>query len=127
MNSKITQVTVRRDGLDVVLVVNGQRIIDIPWDAALMLARAMTVQAHNIEEQVKAPAIAFDQGLLMRKGIPIGLTSDPRILHEAGNEAAWNPLLRKALPGGIRTLEAVGAPSVTKHRRQNNGLRKNER
>lgn len=118
---KITQVRVSRDGIAVVIVANGQRILELPWDAALMVAKAITVQAHRIEEQLKAPAIIKDQALLIRKGIPLGLTNNPAMLDEAGKEAAWNTELRRYLPGGVKSQEAFGAPMIIKHRRKDNG------
>lgn len=51
---KITQATVSRDGLDVLVVMDKRRVLELPWDAALQLARAMIIQARRIEKQVKA-------------------------------------------------------------------------
>lgn len=121
---KISQLNVSQDNLNVVLVLNGQRILELKWDAALMVARAISIKAHEIEEQVKAPMIAFDQALLMRKGLPLGLTSNPVILGEARKEAAHNTKLRKYIPHvdeGIRSREALGTPRLIKHRRRENG------
>lgn len=118
---KISQVTVSQDGVEVILVVNGQRVLELPWDAAKMIAKAMRIQALRIEEKVKANQIAYDQGILLRKGIPIGLTSNPEIIQEAGKEAAWNSNLRRYLPGGVKSQEAFGAPVIIKHRRNGHG------
>jgi hypothetical protein len=113
---KIKEVQVARDGSHVVLVQNRQRIFSLPWDATLMVAKAMMIQARRIEEELKATQIAFDQGLLIRKGIPFGLTSNPRIFQDAVKEALYNPTLRKAMPFGIKSQEAVGAPALIKHK-----------
>ena len=115
---KIAQVAVRRDGIDVVLIVNGRRVVELPWDAALLIAKGITIQARRVEEQLKHSAIAFDQAILMRKGLPIGLTSNPHILKEAKSEALYNPKLRKYIPlaGNIGSQEIVGAPTIIKHK-----------
>jgi len=120
LKSKISKMTVSRDGLDVVIVKNGQRICELPWDAALMLADAIKVQARRIEEWVKADQVVNDQAFVMRKGLPFGLTSNPMIISEAKKEAAHNPQLRRYIPHvptGIRSREALGTPRLIKHRR----------
>ena len=117
---KITEATVSRDGLDVLVVMNGRRVIELPWEAALQLARAIVVQARRIEEQVKADKIVSDQALLMRAGAPFGLTSHPDLISEAKKEAAGNTVLRKNLPL-IESRESVGTPTVIRHRPKKRG------
>jgi len=112
---KITEATVSREGLDVLVVMNGRRVIGLPWEAALQLARAIVIQARRIEEQVKADKIILDQALLMRVGAPIGLTSHPDLISEAKKEAACNSELRKNIPL-IESRESVGTPTVIRHR-----------
>ncbi len=119
LKSKLSEMTVSRDGLDVVLVKNGQRVCELPWDAALVLARAITIQARRIEEWVKAERVSLDQAFILRQGLPFGLTSNPMIIQEAYKEAAHNTELRKRIPHvdeGIRSREALGTPSLIKHR-----------
>jgi len=119
---KIKLATVRRDGLDVVILIDGKMAAELPWDAALLLADAIKEQARRIEEWVKAEQIAYDEAILLRKGIPLGLTSNPVIIKEAGKLAGWDSNLRRYLPGGVRSQEAVGAPSVIRHKpRRGNG------
>ena len=113
---KIKQASIERDGIDVVVVMDGRRILDVPWDAALQLARAITIQAKRIEEQVKALKIIDDQALLIRTGAPFGLTNHPALMKEAKKEAANNDKLRKYIPhvsDSIRSREAVGTPTIT--------------
>jgi len=127
---KIKQVTVSRDGSDVVLVVNGQRVTELPWDAALLVAKAIIIQARRIEEQVKAPQTVIDQAILMRKGIPLGLTSNPKIIDEAKKEAGFNSKLRRYIPGTIESREIFGKPVLIKHKpkqEEADGLRENDR
>jgi len=121
---KISEMSVRQDGLDVVLLKNGQRVCELPWDAALMLADAIKIQARRIEERVKAEQVIIDQAFVMRKGLPFGLSSHPVIISEARKEAAHNTLLRKYIPHvsmGIRSREAMGMPKVIRHRRKSDG------
>jgi len=113
---KITRAVVKRDGTDVLIVMDNRKVLALPWDAALELARAITIQARRIEEQVKALSIVKDQALLMRSGAPFGLSSHPDILAEAKKEAIHNKELRKAIPfKGITSQEAVGRPTLIQH------------
>jgi len=115
---KITQATIKRDGSDVLIVMDNRRVLALPWDAALVMAKAITIQARRIEEEVKALEIIADQALLMRSGAPFGLSSHPVIIEEAKKEAVHNPKLRKYITGkraGGIGGSIVGAPNVIRH------------
>ena len=109
------EVIVRIEGLDVVLISNGETIGKMKWDGALKLSRAIRTQAKKIERIVKAPQIISDQAVLMRSGAPFGLTNNPAMLKEAGNEAYHNAELRKYMTGkaagGIESRGVVGTPT----------------
>lgn len=107
---------IRQEGARVVLIYNGQRIVSMPWDAALQLAQAITAQARKAEETTKADQIALDQAILLRKGIPIGLTDNKDIQEMAAVEAAYNKRIRLALPGGVKSQEHVGTPAIIRHK-----------
>jgi len=110
---QIRQVDVKMDGLDVVLVEKGSAILRLPWDAAIALGRAIITQGRRIEETVKANKIIQDQAFLIRKGIPIGLSSNPKILDEAVKEAQFNKELRKQIPAAsIESTSIVGRPTI---------------
>lgn len=116
---KIKQATIKQDGIDIVIVMDGRRVLDLPWDAALQLARAITIQARRIEEQVKALDIIDDQAFLIRSGAPFGLTNHPDLIAEAKKEAAHNPKLRKQIPfvsDSIRSKGVVGTPTIIQHK-----------
>ena len=80
-------ITVRREGVRVILLVNGKRAADLPWQKADELARALSAQARKCEEAEKAEAIIADQAILTRLGFPVGLSNDADILRAAANEA----------------------------------------
>lgn len=115
----IRTVDVRREGNRVLVIENGQAILDLPWDAALELARALHVQGKRAEEEVKALDIIADQAILTRLGVPVGLTSRADMLREACEEAAWNSDLRRYIPsgraGGITSGAVFGAPTIIRH------------
>jgi hypothetical protein len=108
-------VTVRQEGLRVLVIEDGKAILDLPYPAALDLARALHIKAKAAEELSQADRIAFDQAIILRRGLRFGLTNHPDIQAEAGKEAAWNRDLRRALPGGIKSQEQVGTPAVIRH------------
>lgn len=114
---------IRQEGSDVLLIRGGKLLVRLPWDAALVVARELHQAGKLAEEQAKAEGIVMDQAIVLRAGMPFGLSSDPRIQREAGKEAAWNSKLRRYMPGGIKSQEQVGRPAVIKHkpRRKGNG------
>lgn len=115
--ARVRSVTVRREGFDILVLEGGRLLFRLPWNAALEFAQAMVYQARRIEEIVKREQIVFDQAILNRRGIPIGLVVDPRLRDEAMKEAHWNSSLRRYLPGGVKSQEAVGTPAIIKHRK----------
>jgi hypothetical protein len=106
------KVTVKVEGTRVLLIRNGTLLLDLTWEGAKGLARALRIQSARAEQASKIPELINDQATLIRAGVPIALTNDPRIFKEAGNEAAFNRELRKALPGGIPTGVTFGSPCV---------------
>ena len=111
------ELAVRREGERVLLIQDGRLMSDLPPQAALELARGLTVQARLAEEQAQAGRIVFDQALLMRTGAPFGLTNRPDILREAVKESWLNRTLRRYLPGGIKSHAVVGTPAIRHVRR----------
>lgn len=79
---------------------------------ALALGRALVAVAHKAEEWAVALAVAYDAAILLRTGAPFGLTSQPDILKEAVKLARDDRDLRRWLPGGIRSQEIVGEPTL---------------
>lgn len=109
-------VAMRREGQDVLIEVNNSAFALTPCAAALEISNGILSHSRKIEEELKASDIAFDQALLLRSGIlpQIGLTNNKDIQELAGQEAAWNTILRKAISGGVRQQNHVGTPTVRK-------------
>jgi hypothetical protein len=107
---------VRHDGPRVQFEVDGRLVFDAPWQDALALSDAIRAQAKRAEEDAAAHRIIADQALIIRKGLPFGLTRRPDMLREALKEAQWSRRLRRALPGGIRSTSVVGTPALIKGR-----------
>ena len=116
ITGQISTLQIRQEGQRVVVISNGQAILDLPWDAALAIAQAIRVKALLAEEQAKAEAIVFDQALLTRLGVPFGLTGNKAIQQEARKEAAWNSDLRRYIRsnrmGGMGSQAVLGAPAI---------------
>jgi len=127
----IKTATVRRDGERVLVIKDGVTLLDLPWDAARDLGKAMRLQSARAEQTAKVVQVIADQALLIRKGFPIALTPDPAVFKAAGNEAAHDRDLRRFVPGGVpsgvkfgmarlrgrparRSIGAQGIPSAEK-------------
>jgi hypothetical protein len=110
---RIHDCRIRVEGTKVVLVVDGKEYLELPWDAAMKVGRAMVSCAKEAEELAKALKIAHDQAFIIRAGLPFGLTNHPAIHKEAGKLAAHDRDLRK-MPGGIKSTESVGKPRLIK-------------
>lgn len=113
---QFTQLSIRQEGTRVIVLHNGKALMDLAWEAAKQLSRAILVKALLAEEEAKAWDIIADQAILARTGAPFGLTNNPAMLHEAGKEAAWNSDLRRYIrgkrAGGIESQGVVGTPAI---------------
>jgi hypothetical protein len=111
-------VTIRQEGGQVLLIVAGRAVLEIPWRKADAVARAIVAKARAAEEHEKAMGIARDQAILLRAGVPLGLTSNPKIQDEAAKIAAWDRDLRRYMPGGVKSEEQLGTPAIRVHPRR---------
>lgn len=116
---QVRAVNVRQEGERVLVIENGRTLLDLPADAALVLAKAIHIKAKQAEEWVNKEAIIADQAILTRLGVPFGLTNHPILLEEATKEAAWNSNLRRYIPPsrakGIESQEVFGTPTIIQH------------
>lgn len=109
----ITQITIGADGPRVLLTVEG-KTVSLPWEAADELATALRQKARQAEEEAKAILIAGDHAILLRVGVPLGFSNRPDIQQEAAQIAQYDRDLRRYLPGGVRSREAFGTPTITR-------------
>lgn len=86
--------------------------MDVNWRTADAIAKSLLAKAREAEELEKADDVARDHAILLRAGFPVGLTRHPKIQDEAVKIAAWNRDLRRYMPGGIKSQEQLGTPSV---------------
>ena len=100
----------------VLLIKNGRCIAELPWQAADDVANALKAVARKAEEWHSAERIASDQALLIRAGAPFGLSNEPLILGEAVKQAVHDRKLRRALPGGVKSKEVFGTPSIIQNK-----------
>jgi hypothetical protein len=112
---KVAAVRVRREANDILIeeVGRAHRLVFIaPLAAAHTVGEALIAQARLLEEQEKAEQVVFDQAILNRIGKRLGLLTDRRLAERAMHEAHWNSRLRRYLPGGVRSQEVVGKPTL---------------
>jgi len=96
----------------VLLIVDGRVVLDMPWEAAKELTKAITIQALKSEEIANREQIIFDDALALRAGLPFGLARLPVLRREAEREAQYNRTLRRFMPGGVKSKEHVGTPTI---------------
>lgn len=120
------RIRIGQDGPNVIISFDGKPI-EMPWNAALDVSKALTIKARAAEEIAKAEGIIFDQALLVRTGAPLGFTDNPDIQKEAAKEAGWNSKLRRFIPGGVhrRSQERgqLGSPTISQERNGQHGNR----
>ncbi len=114
---RLARADVRRRGTEVALEINGMTAFQADWSVALAIGQAIAAKAREAEEEAKASLIVADQALIIRSGLGnlFGLTSRLDIMLESVKEAKWSRVLRRALPGGIKSTAVVGTPTIIKN------------
>ena len=106
----IKQITIGVDGAKVLITING-KTESIPWEAADEIANALITKARQAEEEDKKQLIARDNAILLRCGVPIGLSNRKDIVQETEFLAQYDDKLVKYIPS-IKSTETFGTPSV---------------
>ncbi len=108
------KLTVGQNGSMVVIVLDG-RAVEVPHAVADAFCRALRSKVKEAEEYARAESgeLIMDGAILFRAGVPVGLTSNPKIQAEIEKEAVGNRNLRRYMPGGIKSEERVGTPTIT--------------
>jgi len=101
-----------QSGSDVILLKDGMLILEGGWDKMLELAQAIIKVSHLAEEWDKILTIAADNAVLIRAGVPIGLTNHPEIKKESIKLAINDRNLRRYMPGGVKSKEVFGTPTI---------------
>jgi hypothetical protein len=76
----------------------GKAIMDLPFQAAILLGRGLIELGKKAEQAAAADGVVFDQAFALRVGLPFGFSTDPKIKDEARKEAGHNRELRKMIP-----------------------------
>lgn len=108
---EIKELSVRAEGDRVILLQDGRLVVSMPIAAARALIRALQVKTLEAEEENQAQAIAYDQAVLLRSGIPLGLSLRRDIQHEARQLAAWDSDLRRYIVKK-KHVNKVGQPTI---------------
>jgi hypothetical protein len=114
----MSSVRIRNEGVNVVVIMNGVAILDVPYTAADQIAREMLAAARRAETTAKAEKVIVEEATLLRIGAPFSLTQDPRLIAEARNEAAHNRDLRRRFPFIVPPEDGpqLGTPSGVFHK-----------
>lgn len=107
---------IRQDGDKVLLVIDGKAIV-LPWDGAIEIGQSLVGCGRKAEEIAKADQVAFDHAIAVRLALPFGFAFNPDVRKLGEQEAANNTQLRRYLPGGIKSEESMGTPTVRRRPR----------
>lgn len=120
--AEIRKVAIRVEGEHVQVINDGRLTWEMPWQSALEMGQALQRAARKGEEWSKRDQLIFDQGLLHRMGIRLGIISDPGLKAEALKVAQRNDILRRNIPNRIRSDAAnVGTPMVIRNQEVSHG------
>lgn len=106
---------VRAEGDKVLVNLDSRAYLELEPHVAQALAMAITQAAKQADEIRNVDGIIRDSAILMRAGAPFSLSSHPRIVDAARVEAAWSGDLRRYMPGGVKSEEVFGLPTVISH------------
>lgn len=110
----MSSLRVLQEGTRVVVLKDGALAADLTWEAALEVGKALVSVGKKAEEWAKALEIARDAAILLRAGVPVGLTNHPAIRKEAKHIAETDDALRRYMPG-IKSQEMFGTPAILQH------------
>ncbi len=105
------EIRIKTEGSDVLLFAGG-KVERMPANVATQLADALRDAAKCADEEDNRDQIIRDTAILMRAGVRLGLSNRPDFKAAAGRMAAWSRDLRRYMPGGVKSQEAVGTPTV---------------
>ncbi len=108
------KVEFRQNGERVLIIWSGKLAADLHYSGALELADALRRVGRMAEQWSNAEAVARDEAILLRSGVPVSLTSNPVMRAEAEKLAVSDRELRRAMPGGVKSEEHVGAPVIVR-------------
>ena len=80
-------VRLRQEGTRVHVIKDGTLVLDLPWGAALEIAKSMHKIAKMAETEQDIQQVLDDQALLTATGAPIGLSDNPKLLKESYKRA----------------------------------------
>lgn len=96
------------------ILVNGKPVADLPYQVARTVGKALIGLAQQIENDSNPLQTIEDQSILMRAGLNIGLSDNPKILDESWKEAQHNSKLRKYMKNipEIKGRAIFGTPTI---------------
>lgn len=109
------ELRIKVEGGEVLIIQAGRLVGRLPPHAATEVADALRSAAKIADEFASRDQIIRDTAILTRAGFRLGLTNRPDFKAEAGRLAAWGRDLRRYMPGGVKSREVFGVPTITNH------------
>lgn len=108
----------RVEGDKVLMIFDDRTFIELGWKEAGEMSAILRNLSKQAEEVANVERLIQDGAILDRLGIPVGLTSNPKIQGEIRKEAQHNRDLRRYLPSipSVHSKEVFGTPTITQTR-----------
>lgn len=101
----------RAEGNRVLVIADGQCILDLEWNAAEQLIHGLRISKLKAEEFDKREHLAQDSAIMLRAGMPLVLSARQDVKDEAVKRAAFDSDLRRYMPG-IPSQQKFGHPVI---------------
>ena len=105
---------ITREGERVLVIHNKEVVLNLPWEAAVEIGRALIALGRQAEQISRIEQVIQDQAILLRAGAPVQITYAG--FAEAVKEAQYNTRLRRYMAnsmGNIESKEEFGMPVVS--------------
>ncbi len=99
----------------VVLIIDGKTVLDLHWKHYNDVIRVIKQAAAQAEEYENANQVIDHQAVMMRAGMPLGLSDNPAILKAARQKALYDKQLRAYIPS-VKHLPVVGTPRLKQYK-----------
>ena len=94
------------------LFADGKLIAELEPKTARKIGRAILRISGLAAEWANAEEVARDNAILLRAGFPVGLANHKTVIDQSVRLACWDRDLRKAMPGGVKSKEVFGTPTI---------------
>lgn len=116
-------IRIRQEKDKVLLLCSGRPAIELPWEAAVELSKALRQKAAIAREQDKHELIIADQSILLAVGAPIRISATGKMLRTALKEAEYHGGTKNGINNALkndthprqRALKGIKSRTIVGH------------